>query len=478
MNSTPEPQTAAVPESARALLWRHGLLEDVIDGALCLHAQELAAWQRNAHDTTRPYFHSGLPCQPEYDCHVRKVIDTIDPTRADVPEADPESAAVPPAQERRDRYAQAVRRQAETGNVRYEAIADAVLAVADAEQADMRERHKASLRRADELNNQLMEEVQRYADGTERPVLWSVYNEMHKRAITAETRAEAMERAMQSTAADALRHGGCHRKLMAQCQRAEKAEAAIERVLAFAASLDEIGRNLAGPEAVHPVAEHIRHQLAEPADDPAAVLPQPETQATLAPLFEGFGRLLATSSRDWGQYAPDAWLYAVILGWDCEQEHEHDGLCDQGAAMAEMALRHGWDHGTVAKARRYRAAVRAITAPAVVSQPDEEAGRIVAYRSPQARSLYCVRHRGELFGAVFTPVTSEDLPDGGLCTFPDCGVDVLIPQQPDEEAHGPRTVCICGHTRGEHLRVSGRLLCDECVPDSTDNLVCKEFEAL
>lgn len=39
-------------------------------------------------------------------------------------------------------------------------------------------------------------------------------------------------------------------------------------------------------------------------------------------------------------------------------------------------------------------------------------------------------------------------------------------------------ICVCGHSRGEHIRVSGRLLCDACDPDSTDNLVCKEFEAL
>ncbi|WP_370743402.1 hypothetical protein, partial [Streptomyces sp. LUP47B] len=35
------------------------------------------------------------------------------------------------------------------------------------------------------------------------------------------------------------------------------------------------------------------------------------------------------------------------------------------------------------------------------------------------------------------------------------------------EADNPRTVCVCGHTRGEHLRVSGRLLCDACDPNST-----------
>ncbi|MEV7034568.1 hypothetical protein AB0N99_30605 [Streptomyces sp. NPDC093272] len=41
-----------------------------------------------------------------------------------------------------------------------------------------------------------------------------------------------------------------------------------------------------------------------------------------------------------------------------------------------------------------------------------------------------------------------------------------------------RTVCVCGHTKGEHIAVSGRLLCDSCDPDSTDNLVCRGFDAL
>ena len=54
-----------------------------------------------------------------------------------------------------------------------------------------------------------------------------------------------------------------------------------------------------------------------------------------------------------------------------------------------------------------------------------------------------------------------------------------VGEQPEtQETPNPRTVCTCGHTRGEHVTVSGRLLCDECDPDSTNNLVCKEFEAL
>lgn len=48
--------------------------------------------------------------------------------------------------------------------------------------------------------------------------------EQRARASQNERRAEAMERAMESTAADALAHRGCHRDLMAQCQRAEQAE--------------------------------------------------------------------------------------------------------------------------------------------------------------------------------------------------------------------------------------------------------------
>lgn len=57
---------------------------------------------------------------------------------------------------------------------------------------DLRDQHTASLRHADEVNNALMEEVKRYADGIEHPVLWSVYNAMHNRALTAEAEAQRL----------------------------------------------------------------------------------------------------------------------------------------------------------------------------------------------------------------------------------------------------------------------------------------------
>jgi hypothetical protein len=71
------------PESARALLYRHGVPEDVIDGVLCLHAQELAATIRS---------HPGaIPYRPQldedggfwWDTRDRDAAaDLIDPTRA------------------------------------------------------------------------------------------------------------------------------------------------------------------------------------------------------------------------------------------------------------------------------------------------------------------------------------------------------------------------------------------------------------
>lgn len=89
---------------------------------------------------------------------------------------------------------------------------------------------------------------------------------------------------------------------------------------------------------------------------------QPGPAAELAPMFEGLQLLLATNSRDWGTDRVDAWLWAVLLGWDCKAS-EHDDTCTHGA-MEEMQERHGWDEDAVAKARRYRAAVRRTTAAA------------------------------------------------------------------------------------------------------------------
>jgi hypothetical protein len=58
---------------------------------------------------------------------------------------------------------------------------------------------------------------------------------------------------------------------------------------------------------------------------------------------------------------------------------------------------------------------------------------VVAYRDPHNSQVLLCRHHGERWQGV-APVTAEDLPDGGICTFGrlsslTCGRDVLIPYQ-------------------------------------------------
>lgn len=92
-----------------------------------------------------------------------------------------------------------------------------------------------------------------------------------------------------------------------------------------------------------------------------AALKKQRQESPLTPMLAGLERLLVTSSRDWGAYRVDAWLYAVLVGWDCERDHQHEQPCRDSAAMREAAERHGWSDAAVAKARAYRAAVRAVT---------------------------------------------------------------------------------------------------------------------
>lgn len=92
----------------------------------------------------------------------------------------------------------------------------------------------------------------------------------------------------------------------------------------------------------------------------------PET-GDLAAALDGLHTLIATSSRDWSTYRVDAWLWAVLCGWDCEQT-EHDDICTHGA-LEEIASMHGWDEALMAKVRRYRAAVRSVTETAAEDFP-------------------------------------------------------------------------------------------------------------
>ncbi|MEU9333172.1 hypothetical protein AB0D49_08400 [Streptomyces sp. NPDC048290] len=127
-----------------------------------------------------------------------------------------------------------------------------------------------------------------------------------------------------------------------------------------------------------------------PPDTPAAGAQQQPDAETLAAALDGMHTLIATSSRDWGTYRVDAWLWAVLCGWDCE-ETEHDDTCTHGT-LEEMAARHGWDTATVAKARRYRSAVRALTAPGAAAPATERPSRYEALKNCICTPTACPPH--------------------------------------------------------------------------------------
>ncbi|MEU6661224.1 hypothetical protein [Streptomyces sp. NPDC046821] len=155
-----------------------------------------------------------------------------------------------------------------------------------------------------------------------------------------------------------------------------------------------------------------------------AILAPADAPAELAPMFEGIARLLATSRRDMGQHYADAWLYAIFLGWDCEKT-EHDETCVHGA-MEEIAADHGWDAATVAKVRRYRAAVRRTVDQTGTPTPADQTAT-PASTAPLAAGLPLVKGRCPACGTA-----GLFLGDGGYvtcsligCPEPDAATTVL-----------------------------------------------------
>ena len=330
--------TDPTPETAGALLWRHGLPEDVIDGALALFAQELAGKIRAWHDH--------LP--GEHQCCDGNAADLISPENW----ARTLPAAVPPtgpdAEIRRARYAAVIRKAGDTayGNGPFvEAIADAVIAVAETEQAGLRRERDLAIAH----------------DRQPYPTAW------------------AYEQA---------------------CKALRRKEAVIERVAqmadAWESQLPEVIRTPAVVSAIRAALE-------------AAEAPAPETHQPVKPTSH-------------------TWTFEVCYDGDkwhgCGPTYD-DSVFGNAHETAQEDFLHRAEND---KQRRRFRMIRATTTHVV--EAEHQAAAVAA------------------------------------------GV------QTNEEADNPRTVCVCSHTRGEHVTVSGRLLCDSCDPDSNDNLVCKGFEAL
>ena len=103
-------------------------------------------------------------------------------------------------------------------------------------------------------------------------------------------------------------------------------------------------------------------------------MPVPEIPESLRAALRSITSRITTSAADFGAYEPDAWVYGIAVGWDCEEDHDHDDICGGTAAMAELVEHHGWDDAAVARLRSYRSAFAAAVAEV---PPAEPAGNVI-----------------------------------------------------------------------------------------------------
>lgn len=94
-------------------------------------------------------------------------------------------------------------------------------------------------------------------------------------------------------------------------------------------------------------------------DEIAAAQPNPQNiPDDLRAALTSLDSTIVGCSRDWGVDYRDAWIYGVVVGWGCDEQHEHDPeICTD--ATAEIAARHGWSGEQVARMQRYHRAVLA-----------------------------------------------------------------------------------------------------------------------
>jgi hypothetical protein len=201
--------------------------------------------------------------------------------------------------------------------------------------------------------------------------------------------------------------------------------------------------------------------LPDPAADRAAILTEgaDELDAYIAryrsPSIANWTGAVAFLRRLAAEVQPTTEAHPAEHSWRAEL---HDPLANEwapgtryvGRDRAVNALAHArsvgptWRDGTPTRRRLVRATttytVEPDTEPAAGARQDGAQTQVepdvVAYRYRHGPSLRCLAHppRG-LDAGAYEPVTSEDLPDGGTCTFASlgdvCGVDVLIPQKAD-----------------------------------------------
>jgi hypothetical protein len=74
-------------------------------------------------------------------------------------------------------------------------------------------------------------------------------------------------------------------------------------------------------------------------------------------------RTMAHDPRDWALDERDAWLWGIVCGWECEEQHDHDVICGRDNALRQVAARHRWPNEAIDRLKTYRRAVAALDEP-------------------------------------------------------------------------------------------------------------------
>lgn len=106
-------------------------------------------------------------------------------------------------------------------------------------------------------------------------------------------------------------------------------------------------------------------------------------------VLEAMTGAMATNVRDWGADRMDAFLWGVLLGWDCDEQHD-ESQCEENA-MASIAARHGWDARQVERVRSFRRAVERVASQPAPPEPCQAETRSWDHFTPEQADSYWIR---------------------------------------------------------------------------------------
>lgn len=152
-------------------------------------------------------------------------------------------------------------------------------------------------------------------------------------------------------------------------------------------------------DALYARIETLEHVAAGNKRHVQAIVPELEQAwAAIKRVREAIGslqRTVAHDPRDWGQDKRDAWIWGIVCGWECEEQHDHDAVCGRNSALREVAARHQWANEDVDRLKTYRRALAALdkaapaateaTEPANSALRDLIAGAIYERNNPGRR---------------------------------------------------------------------------------------------